>query len=153
MWDSKGACERMRFDASAIVLNESECLALLRSRELGRVAFALAGWVEIFPVNYGIDGKIIVFRTSPGTKLAAVGKAAVSFEVDSWDPDVGIGWSVVAKGHAEEVTTNPGRTAEHLRWVPVQPAAPGQRWHWIGIKPWKITGRRFRVPAAVRGRS
>ena len=136
---------------SATVLTEDDCLALLRSRDLGRIAFDLEDRVEIFPVNYGIEGKIIVFRTSPGTKLAAVGKTAVAFEVDSWDPESGIGWSVVAKGRAEEITTSPGRVAEHLRWVPVHPAAPGDRGHWIGIKPSEITRRRFHVsPAGPR---
>lgn len=61
----------MTFDDAATVLTEDDCLALLRSRELGRIAFDVEDRVEIFPVNYGIEGKIIVFRTSPGTKLAA----------------------------------------------------------------------------------
>jgi len=43
-------------------------------------------------------------------------------------------------------TMNPGRASEHLRWVPVHPAAPGDRWHWIAIMPTEITGRRFNVP-------
>lgn len=142
--------EQVTLDDSATVPTENDCLALLRSRELGRIAFRFAGIVEIFPVNYGMEGKIVVFRTSPGTKLAAVGKTAVAFEVDGWDPESGSGWSVVAKGRTEEITTNPGRVAEHLRCVPVQPAAPGDRWHWIGIKPLEITGRRFHVPPLRR---
>jgi len=147
-----GFYQQMTFDEAATELAEDRCLALLRSRELGRIAFEYEGTIEIFPVNYGIEGKVIVFRTSPGTKLAAVGKTAVAFEVDSWEPDSGIGWSVVAKGRAEEITTNPGRAADNLRWVPVQPAAPGERWHLIAIKPSQITGRRFRVPPASAGR-
>jgi nitroimidazol reductase NimA-like FMN-containing flavoprotein (pyridoxamine 5'-phosphate oxidase superfamily) len=128
------------------VLTEDECRFLLESADLARIAFAFEGKVEIFPINYYMNGRIIVFRTGPGTKLNAVGKTAVAVEVDSWDPRSGIGWSVVAKGPAEEITTNPGRVAEHLRWLPVHPAAPGDRFHWIGIKPSEITGRRFQVP-------
>ena len=142
----------MPFDDSVQVLAENECLLLLNSRELGRITFEFKGRIEIFPVNYGVDGAVIVFRTSPGTKLEAVPKTAVAFEVDSWDSESGIGWSVIARGRAEEVTTNIGRVAEHLRWVPVHPAAPGERWHWLAIKPTEITGRRFRVPAAKRER-
>jgi nitroimidazol reductase NimA-like FMN-containing flavoprotein (pyridoxamine 5'-phosphate oxidase superfamily) len=137
------------FDDAARILTENQCLALLQSREIGRIAFEFEGKIEIFPVNYGIEGAIILFRTSPGTKLSAVPKVAIAFEVDTWDPDAGIGWSVVVKGRAEEVTTNSGRVAEHLRWVSVHPAAPGDRWHWIAIKPSEITGRRFHVPPAV----
>ena len=143
-----GRPEQVTFDDSVKALTEDDCLPLLRSREVGRIAFDFEGKVEMFPVNYGMEGKIIVFRTCPGTKLDAVPKTSVTFEVDSWNPDSGIGWSVVARGRAEEVTTNPGRIAEHLRWVPVHPAAPGDRWHWIGIKPSEITGRHFHVPLA-----
>ena len=106
------------------------------------------GRTEIFPVNYGIEGAVIVFRTSPGTKLEAVPKTAVAFEVDSWDRESGIGWSVVARGPAEEVTTSIGRVAEHLRRLPVSPVAPGERWHWLAIKPTEIAGRRFHVAPA-----
>ncbi len=131
-------------DEPPTVLTENDCLALLQSREIGRIAFDLAGRVEIFPVNYGLQGEIIVFRTAPGTKLTSASARAIAFEVDSFDPASGIGWSVVAKGHAEEITTNSGRAAEHLRRVPVDPAAPGDRWHWMAIKPTEISGRRFR---------
>jgi nitroimidazol reductase NimA-like FMN-containing flavoprotein (pyridoxamine 5'-phosphate oxidase superfamily) len=136
----------MTLDVAAEVLTEDRCLTLLQTREVGRIAFEFHGRIEIFPVNYGVEGAVIVFRTSPGTKLEAVPKSAVAFEVDSWDPESGIGWSVVARGPAEEVTTSIDRVAEHLRWVPVHPVAPGERWHWIGIKPIEITGRRFHVP-------
>ncbi len=141
----------MTFDDAVQVLNQNQCLALLSSREVGRIAFEFEGRIEIFPINYGMEGAIIVFRTAPGTKLEAVPKKAVAFEVDSWDPDSGIGWSVVAKGRAEEVTTNIGRVAEHLRWVPVHPAAPGERWHWLAIKATEITGRQFHVPPRAAG--
>jgi len=142
----------MPFDDSVQVLAEDECLLLLNTREVGRIAFEFKGRIEIFPVNYGVDGAVIVFRTSPGTKLEAVPKTSVAFEVDSWDSASGVGWSVIARGRAEEVTTNIGRVAEHLRWMPVEPAAPGGRQHWLAIKPTEITGRRFHVPPAKRQR-
>jgi nitroimidazol reductase NimA-like FMN-containing flavoprotein (pyridoxamine 5'-phosphate oxidase superfamily) len=132
-------------------LSENDCLALLRSHAIGRIAFAFEGQVEIFPVNYGIEGRIIVFRTGVGTKLDALRGRAVAFEIDGWEPDRGIGWSVVARGGAEEITMNPGRAAEHLRWVPVEPSVPGDRLHWIGIKPSEVTGRRFRGDASAAG--
>ena len=135
------------------VLTENECLALLRSGDVARIAFAFEGKVEIFPINYRMEGRIIVFRTGPGTKLDAVPNTAVAVEIDSWDPASGIGWSVVARGRADEITIDPGRAAEHLRWMPVHPAAPGDRFHWVGIKPSEITGRRFQVAPAPSERS
>ena len=128
------------------VLAEDDCIALLHSGDVARIAFSFGGRIEVFPINYCMDGTIIVFRTAPGTKLDAVPATEVAVEIDSWDPRSGIGWSVVARGRAEEITTDPGRVAEHLRWMPVHPAAPGGRFHWIGIKPAEITGRRFHVP-------
>lgn len=143
----------MMFDDSAQILTENECLALLRSRTVGRIAFGLGGEIEIFPVNYGMEGRIIVFRTGPGAKLSAVPNTAVAFEVDGWDAERGSGWSVVAKGRAEEITTNSGRVAEHLRRVPIQPVGPGDKWHWLAIQPSEITGRRFHVPPTRRERA
>lgn len=138
----------MHLNDSVQVLTENQCLALLTSHDVGRIAFQFKGTIEIFPINYAMDGAIIVFRTSPGTKLEAVPNSAIAFEVDGWNPESGIGWSVVARGAAEEVTTGIGRVAEHLRWVPVHPVAPGERYHWLAIKPTEITGRQFRVPPA-----
>ena len=76
----------MPFDDSVQVLAEDECLLLLNTREVGRITFEFKGRIEIFPVNYGVDGAVIVFRTSPGTKLEAVPKTAVAFEVDQLGP-------------------------------------------------------------------
>jgi nitroimidazol reductase NimA-like FMN-containing flavoprotein (pyridoxamine 5'-phosphate oxidase superfamily) len=136
------------FDVVAMALSEDDCLTRLRSVDVGRVAFDVDGRIEIFPVNYALEGRIVVFRTGAGTKLHEAPNRPVAFEVDGWDPATGISWSVVVRGRAEEVTTNVGRAAEHLRWLPVHPAAPGTRLHWIGIRPAEITGRRFHVPPA-----
>ena len=141
------------FDGAAIVLSVDDCLESLRSRDLGRIVFEFEGQVEIFPVNYVVEGTAIVFRTRAGTKLAATPSRKVAFEVDSWDAEAGIGWSVIARGNAEEITANPGRATEHLRWLPVHPAAPGPRLHWVAIKAAELTGRRFHVPPTARERT
>jgi nitroimidazol reductase NimA-like FMN-containing flavoprotein (pyridoxamine 5'-phosphate oxidase superfamily) len=143
----------MTTDVRAKALTEDDCLALLRSREVGRIAFDVADRIEIFPVNYGMEGSIIVFRTGPGTKLDVVPTRPVAFEVDSWEPESGNGWSVVARGRCEEITTNIGRVAEHLRRLDVEPVAPGDRWHWVGIRPSEITGRQFHAPPRRRERA
>jgi len=132
-------------------LDESACLGRLGSRELGRVAFRNAGRLEVFPVNYAMSGAIIVFRTAPGTKLSVIPTTPVVFQVDSWDPETGVGWSVVVRGRAEELATEPGRVAEKLRWV--HPAAPGGSYRWLAIKPDEITGREFRAPPPPRERA
>lgn len=140
------------FDHSLQVLSEDECLFLLRSRDLGRIAFDVRGHPDILPVNYAMEGKIVVFRTAPGTKLEHVPGTHVAFEVDGWDLTAGLGWSVVVRGHAHEVTGYGGRTAEHIRRAQVHPVAPGDRRHWIAIRGAEISGRRFHVRPPQRSR-
>ena len=126
------------------VLSEDQCRELLASRDLGRIAFSIGDQPEIFPVNYAADGLAVVFRTAPDTKLQMSIMARVAFEVDDWDPDSRVGWSVVLKGVAEEVTTGIDPFSAALRARPVFSLAPGVRESWIAIYPSEISGRRFR---------
>jgi uncharacterized protein len=144
---------RLAPDQSIETLSTDECLLLLKSRDLGRIAFNVEGQPEVFPINYAMEGQIVVFRTAPGTKLDHGTKARLAFEVDDWDPKLGIGWSVVVKGLAEELTRNVGRTAEHIRQAPVHPVAPGERWHWLAIQPLEVSGRRFQVRGGSQRRA
>jgi len=130
-------------DADLEVLSEHTCRELLASRDLGRIAFQDEKEIEIFPVNYATDGTIVVFRTGPGTKLVQSTETRVAFEVDEWNSATEVGWSVVLKGVAEEVTPGVDPFAAALRSRPVVPLAPGERDYWIAIYPATITGRRF----------
>lgn len=133
-----------RSDTGLEVLSEQQCLEFLQSKDLGRIAFSAGGEVEVFPVNYASDGAVVVFRTAPGTKLDKATAGRVTFEVDHWDAEAKVGWSVVLKGAAEEVTSGANPFASTLRARPVAPLAPGLREHWIAVYPSKISGRRFR---------
>ena len=85
-------------------LEVNVCWALLRSQEVGRLAVSIADRPEIFPINFVVDHGTVVFRTAEGTKLAgAVQGDAVAFEADGYERDTGEAWSVVVKGHAEEI--------------------------------------------------
>lgn len=131
-------------EADLEILSEHDCRELLASRDLGRIAFPLGDETEIFPVNYSTDGVIVVFRTGRGTKLTRSTVSRVTFEVDEWDPVGKVGWSVVLKGVAEEVTAGIDPFATALRSREVTPLAPGQHDYWIAVYPASITGRRFR---------
>lgn len=126
------------------ILSEEQCRELLASRDLGRIAFAHAENIEIFPVNYSTDGTIVVFRTGAGTKLAHSTVPRVAFEVDDWDVAKKIGWSVVLKGVAQEVTSGTDPFSTILRTRDVVPLVPGEHDYWIAIYPAEISGRRFR---------
>ena len=127
------------------ILSDGDCVKLLRAHDLGRIALVDREVRPlIFPVNYFFDEGVIVFRTAPGTKLDLAPGAYVSFEIDGWDPDNGIGWSVLVKGIARDLTNPRGAPTGRMRFWPVRPMAPGSRQHWVGIWANEITGRRFR---------
>lgn len=130
-------------DGGLEILSEHQCSELLASRDLGRIAFPFREDTEIFPVNYSTDGTIVVFRTGTGTKLDQSTATRVAFEVDEWDAAKKVGWSVVLKGVAQEVTRGIDPFATALRSRPVVPLAPGEHDYWIAIYPATISGRRF----------
>jgi nitroimidazol reductase NimA-like FMN-containing flavoprotein (pyridoxamine 5'-phosphate oxidase superfamily) len=126
------------------VLDEEQCWELLSTVEVGRLAVAAAGDVDIYPVNFVIDGSELVFRTAEGTKLVEVVLAGrVAFESDGYDPERGRAWSVVVKGRAHDLD----RFSEiyHAQDLPLFPwnASPKERF--VKITPSQITGRRFTV--------
>lgn len=128
------------------VLTEFQCLEYLHSSRLGRIAFLDEDGVDVLPVNYASDGAIVIFRTSKGTKLDRSLAGRIAFEVDGWDAQTGVGWSVVIKGVAEEVTKGNDPFSAALRERKVVPLAPGEREHWIAVYPAQISGRRFHSP-------
>ena len=128
------------------VLGPEDCWALLSGQEVGRLAVAVAGQPDIFPLNFAVVDRTIVFRTGEGTKLLAVVIGpAVAFEVDGYDAGAGIAWSVVVKGTAEEVPTY--EQLEDLAF-PVFPWSATPKGRFVRIRPVEITGRRFTVVAA-----
>lgn len=125
-----------------IELSADECQDLLARSVLGRLAFNTPAGPRIVPLNYAVDSDTLVFRTAHYSEIAAhaIGQAA-AFEVDELDPRRQTGWSVVALGRVEELTTH---ELQHLRtlWVP-QPWAGGLRNLYLKL-PWReITGRRI----------
>ncbi len=127
------------------VLCEEECLALLRSHQVGRIALVEHGQPLIFPVNYAADDRAVVFRTAPGMKLSAAPMTRVAFEVDEVDEAAGVAWSVVVLGVAYEITNTIDDTSERLRELVVRPMAPGDRRDWVAVRRHQISGRRFRL--------
>jgi nitroimidazol reductase NimA-like FMN-containing flavoprotein (pyridoxamine 5'-phosphate oxidase superfamily) len=126
-----------------IALGREECMKLLGSRHVGRVAFVIDGQPMVMPVNYGIDEATIVFRTDQGAKLSNLPLAGVAFEVDEIDEATGEGWDVVVQGHADEITDTVDKRSEFLRSLPVETFAPGMKAHWIRIVPKVLSGRRI----------
>ena len=125
------------------VMSYGDCCDLLRNDEVGRTAFVTGGAIVILPVNYAFVAESVVFRTAPGSKLAhADNGAAMSFEIDGWDPAARTGWSVLVKGTSEHVT-NEWLTSmfEYLGAEPWANDVP--RENWVRIRSTEITGRRI----------
>lgn len=126
------------------ILNETECLQLLATSDLGRFAVMVDHYPLIFPVNYVLDGDLITFRTAPGTKFDASLHSNVAFEVDHVDPDRRGAWSVLVVGSVDRL----GMTEEdrnHVQHLQVRPLAPGDKPVWVRIVPDRISGRRLRT--------
>jgi uncharacterized protein len=119
------------------IVSENDCWAMLSTQSVGRIAFSLDGQVEIFPINYGLDGDGIVFRTNVGRKFAGSRIGEVAFEVDSIDPESRSGWSVVVHGTTREITKfdSPERRQAVQPWV-------GTKDFLVRISPRSMTGRR-----------
>jgi hypothetical protein len=131
-------------------LSESECWAHLRSCEVGRLAVAVGGRPEIFPVNYVVDHGTVVFRTAEGTKLAALTVSpSVAFEVDGRVAgDTDEAWSVVVKGRTEELRRlDELVAADGLPLFPWHAAPKGRI---VRVVPDEVTGRRFPVSRPER---
>ena len=80
----------------------------------------------VVPVNYALDGDVVVFRSGAGSKLRALRDAPLSFQVDLIDPSHRTGWSVLIRGTAHEATD----ARDAFR---VDPWAPGAKQHWIRV--------------------
>jgi nitroimidazol reductase NimA-like FMN-containing flavoprotein (pyridoxamine 5'-phosphate oxidase superfamily) len=133
-------------------LSESECWALLRTADVGRLATPNAhGGVDVFPVNHVVDQGSIVFRTALGTKLAsAVDATEVAFEADnaalSLDQQASRGddpWSVVIHGTAELITRQTDLFESFE--LSVRPWHVSDKPYFVRLVPTDVSGRRFRL--------
>jgi nitroimidazol reductase NimA-like FMN-containing flavoprotein (pyridoxamine 5'-phosphate oxidase superfamily) len=128
-----------------------ECLALLRSAEVGRLAVSRPAHPEVFPVNFVVDHGTVVFRTAAGTKLDAIAQDHdVTFEADGYDAASGEAWSVVVKGRASEVTGGHDLTAAVD--LPLFPWHTTPKQRIVRILPVEMTGRRFHVARGATAR-
>jgi nitroimidazol reductase NimA-like FMN-containing flavoprotein (pyridoxamine 5'-phosphate oxidase superfamily) len=132
-----------RDHAGLAVLGYEECLRLAGSEPLGRIAFAEAGDIHVFPVNHCVLDGLVAFRTGDGTKLgAAMEGSVVAFEVDRYDADRRTGWSVLIKGRVEVVPE--GTLRLRLRTTGLESwRSRVPRPEWVVIRPDTVTGRRL----------
>jgi hypothetical protein len=130
----------------ALTIAPDECLRLMASTTVGRVALTSKALPVILPVNYAVDGDTVVIRTRPGSLLANSRErgVVVAFEVDELDRQTCSGWSVLVTGTLREIT-DVGDLAR-AEQLPLVPWVGGDRRHFVRITPGLVSGRR--IPSA-----
>lgn len=113
-------------------IDDTECWALLKDTEVGRIAWNAPDGLTIVPVNFAVVDQTIVFHTSAASPLAALAEGAqVAFQADEIDRDSAIGWSVLAQG-----TTSPaGPELASRSWL------AEDRIVGILVRPTRLSGR------------
>jgi uncharacterized protein len=124
-----------------VELSLDESWELIEGEELGRLAYRLVDEVHIVPINYAVDGRTLLFRTSSGNKLlAAALHSDVALEVD-WHDDLAA-WSVVARGHLRQLEEDEEHRLERLA---LHPWVPTLKYDVLELVPEVVTGRSFRL--------
>lgn len=132
------------------ILSVTQCWDLLSGTALGRLVTTVDGHPGIFPVNFVVQDRSILFRTASGTKLVSSAiNNNVLFEADGYDRDEG--WSVIVSGMARLLRSD-DEIAEAERAALV-PWTASEKQHFVRIRPLSVTGRCFPftgAPAQVR---
>jgi len=131
-------------DATLEEIPEEECLELLATQSVGRIAMVSNGRPLIFPVNYVLEGRTIAFRTDPGTKLDAATLGKVVFEIDSVDAEQSEGWSVMVQGIGREITDAWDSWSQRVTARHLEPWAAGAKEHWVAVATPVFSGRPIR---------
>lgn len=127
-------------DDGVTILPVHECWELLGGLALGRLVTYADGQPDIFPVNYVVQRRTVLFRTAAGTKLVSSAiNNKVLFEVD--DHNVAEAWSVIVRGTARSLHTP--EELEEAERAQVLPWTRPEKTHYVRIVPQSVTGRRF----------
>ncbi|TGB37607.1 pyridoxamine 5'-phosphate oxidase family protein [Mycolicibacterium peregrinum] len=131
------------------IMSERDSWELLGSASLGRLVTAVDDEAHIFPVNFVVQNRTILFRTAAGTKLiSAAINNQVLFEAD--DHNVDEGWSVIVRGIARTLRTDDELDeAERAQLLPWTATA---KTHYVRVSPVRVTGRRFRFGPELAAR-
>ena len=123
-------------------LTFDQCMQLLGTGQIGRVAMSTPMGPQVIPVNYAMYDGDIVFRTTPYSVLGTFGwNCELAFEIDHIDEEAREGWSVVAVGKAHIIDDVDEITQIRLTGDP-RPWADGARHLYLRLMVRDLTGRR-----------
>ena len=131
-----------------VALSGEQCWERLGQQELGRLVTHVGDVIDIFPVNYVVDGESLLFRTAEGSKLFEITISSdVLFEVD--DHTDSEAWSVVVRGRARALDTS--AEVERADGLGLKPWIPTLKYVYVRITPDSVSGRAFhRAPEPDR---
>ncbi len=122
------------------MLTENESWDLLGSVALGRYVTNIEGRPEIFPVNFVVQNRTVLFRSAEGTKLFGTSvNHQVVFEAD--DHNVAEGWSVIVRGIAHVLASS--AEIDEAENAGLYPWIATEKLRFVRITPNEVTGRRF----------
>jgi nitroimidazol reductase NimA-like FMN-containing flavoprotein (pyridoxamine 5'-phosphate oxidase superfamily) len=122
-------------------LSRADCVKLLKTERMGRVAFEDWDGPQLLPVSYLYWNDNVVFRTSDRSVLAGLRRRSnAAFEIDRMDAAAGTAWSVVVRGVSQELL-NPYELSQVWTNPELVPVAAGHRPLVIAIEPRTISGR------------
>ena len=121
-------------------LSEEASWAELRRAPFGRLAVAAIDQADIFPINFVVDGRVIYFRTAPGSKLLELTvNPRVAIEVDDFTASECR--SVVVHGVAEQLERQDEIAAADR--LPLQAWFPTLKYRWVRVLPIFVRGISF----------
>lgn len=122
------------------ILSVPQCWDLLSGTSLGRLVTSVDGNPGIFPVNFAVQERTILFRTASGTKLVSSAiNDSVLFEADGYDREHG--WSVIVAGVARLLRSD--EEISEAERAALVPWTGSDKEHFVRIRPRGVTGRRF----------
>ncbi len=124
-----------------------ECLALLASVSVGRIALSIESLPVVLPVAFALLDDDVVFRAPLEAKLlAAVVGVVLAFQADEFEGPAGAGWSVLVQGQSRSVVDPVEIDACRALGLPAFDAESIEQ-HFARLATTRLTGRRFSVPS------
>jgi nitroimidazol reductase NimA-like FMN-containing flavoprotein (pyridoxamine 5'-phosphate oxidase superfamily) len=86
-------------DRAQVPLRPDECLRLLRSAAIGRLAYTQSALPAVRPVTFTLeDGDVLIPAQAGSPLVSAVRGAVVAFQSDDYDLTARTGWTVTVVG-------------------------------------------------------
>jgi nitroimidazol reductase NimA-like FMN-containing flavoprotein (pyridoxamine 5'-phosphate oxidase superfamily) len=125
-------------DRQLVDLDEAECYRLAATEPVGRIAWTGPDGPTLVPVNFWLEDGAVHIRTAAYSALAReTDDSRVAFEVDAYDADSRVGWSVLMLGRASVGFVGSGTPAPEA-WPVGSKAAQ------LTIEVDRVSGRRLR---------